>query len=47
MVKSEDETQTLARSKGALIGLEKLKQDWLQTDALESNKIRYISIEQW
>jgi hypothetical protein len=47
MIKSDDETQKLARSKGAHIGIEKLKINWLETDALESNKIRYISVEQW
>ena len=47
IIKSSDKSRRLERRQGTILGLDKLKQDWMKTEGSESSKIRYITAEQW
>lgn len=47
IIKSSEKSRRLERNQGTIIGIDKLKQDWLKAEGSEHTKIRYISAEQW
>jgi hypothetical protein len=45
LIQSDDKAREIERKKGTILGIDKLKQAWMKSEAEETFTIRYINYE--